>query len=219
MEQHIAVYLRVSTAAQSTRSQEPDLKRWAAAYAADVPVRWYRDKVSGKTMDRPAWCQLEQELHRGAVLKIVVWRVDRLGRTASGLTALFEDLQARSVGFVSVREGLDLETPAGRLMATVLAGVASYEREVRGERQAAGIAAARAAGKSWGGRRKGDRYKITTEVERQLDRMLTAKEPIAAIARVLKLSRPTIYAYAYVKERDGVGTSSGRSRGRGLRPA
>ena len=51
--QHIAVYIRVSTRKQDTRSQEPDLKRWAEAYADGAPVKWYRDKASGRTMDRP----------------------------------------------------------------------------------------------------------------------------------------------------------------------
>jgi DNA invertase Pin-like site-specific DNA recombinase len=61
-------------------------------------------------------------------------RLDRLGRTAKGLTALFEELQSRHVGLVLLGEGLDLSTPAGRLLANVLASVSQYESEVRGER-------------------------------------------------------------------------------------
>ena len=80
--------------------------------------------------------------------KVVVWRLDRLGRTAKGLTALFDDLTTRKIGLFSPRGSLDLSIPAGRLMANVLASVAAYETEVRAERVLAGQAAARASGKT-----------------------------------------------------------------------
>ncbi len=118
MDKHNALYLRVSSKVQDTASQEPDLKRWAAA--ADEPVVWYRDKFTGKSMDRPGWNKLEAADRAGKVSRIVVWRLDRLGRTAKGLTALFDDLVNRKVNLVSLRDGLDLSTPAGRLMANVL---------------------------------------------------------------------------------------------------
>ena len=70
--------------------------------------------------------------------------MDRLGRTAKGLLTLLDELQPLNVGFVSLREGFDLSTPAGRLMAGVLASVAAYEIEVRKERQLAGIEKAQA---------------------------------------------------------------------------
>ena len=90
----------------------------------------------------------------GSFLTVVVWRLDRLGRTAKGLTALFEDLLGRGVDLVSLEDGLDLATPAGRLMANVLASVAQYETEVRADRVLAGQAVAKANGKTWGGRPK-----------------------------------------------------------------
>jgi len=147
-----ALYLRVSTRSQDTASQEPDLKRWAEEHK-DQPARWYRDRFTGKTMDRPGFGKLMDDLGAGKVERVVVWRLDRLGRTAKGLTALFEDLLARKVDLVSLKDGLDLETPAGRLMAHVLASVAAYGTEVRAERIYAGQAAAREAGKTWGGGR------------------------------------------------------------------
>lgn len=99
-------------------------------------------------MNRPGWKRLEADMIAGKVSKVVVWRLDRLGRTASGLTALFEDLRRRNVGFESLRDKVDLSTPAGRLMANVLASVAVYENEVRSERIIAGQAVARANGLS-----------------------------------------------------------------------
>jgi DNA invertase Pin-like site-specific DNA recombinase len=193
MERFIAIYVRVSSRQQDTRSQEPDLKRWIEAYA-DLPVVWFRDKFTGKTMDRPGWRKLEADMIAGKVAKIVVWRLDRLGRTAAGLTALFEDILRRNIGFESLRDKIDLSTPAGRLMANVLASVAAYENEVRSERIRAGQAVARANGKTWGGSQKGRRIKVSTEQTHTIRRLKDEGEKIAAIARATGLSRPTIYS-------------------------
>ncbi len=125
----IAVYLRVSTKQQNLRSQRPDLKRWAEAQSD--PIRWYSDRYTGRTMDRPGWSNLERDILAGKVSKVVVWRLDRLGRTARGLTALFEELRQRGVVLVSLKEGLDLSAPAGRMMANVLASMAQFETEIR----------------------------------------------------------------------------------------
>jgi DNA invertase Pin-like site-specific DNA recombinase len=191
---HIAVYLRVSTRKQDTRSQEPDLERWLQAYAASTSARWYRDQATGRTMDRPGWKRLEADIDTGQVIQVVVWRLDRLGRTASGLTAVFDKLIARKVGLVSLRDGIDLVTPAGRLIANVLASVAAYENEVRAERVIAGQQAARAAGKTWGGSKKGRRLVVTPEQIGIALRLQREGVPIAAIARSIGVSRPTVYA-------------------------
>lgn len=194
MSRHIAIYVRVSSKRQDTRSQEPDLKRWVEAFADGTTVKWYRDKASGKTMDRPGWQRLEADMIAGKVSKILVWRLDRLGRTAAGLTALFEDIQRRSVGFESLRDKIDLSTAAGRLMANVLASVAAYENEVRSDRILAGQAAARASGKRWGGSEKGRRLKVTDEQVATVRRMSEDGESKSAMARATGLSRPTIYS-------------------------
>ena len=191
---HIAIYVRVSTRKQDTRSQEPDLKCWADAYADGAAVKWHRDKATGKTMNRPGWKRLEADIDAGKVSSVVVWRLDRLGRTASGLTALFEKLTARKIGLVSIKDGLDLTTPAGRLIANVLASVAAYENEVRSERIAAGQAAARAEGKRWGGSKKGRRIKVTAEQAETVRRMKHEGAAVAAMARATGLSRPTVYS-------------------------
>ncbi len=105
-------------------------------------------------MDRKGWNRLQEAIDQGNVSKVVVWRLDRLGRTASGLTKLFEDLHRSKIGLVSIKDGLDLDTPAGRLMANVLASVAQFETEVRAERVLAGQARAKAEGKKWGDPKK-----------------------------------------------------------------
>lgn len=193
MERHIAIYVRVSTAQQDTRSQEPDLHAWIEAYAKDQPVIWYTDQASGKSMNRPGWQRLESNMAKGYVSKIVVWRLDRLGRTASGLTRLFETLCERGIGFESVCDKIDLETAAGRLIANVLASVAAYETEIRAERVRAGQAAAKAQGKRWGGSEKGRRIKVNEDQIATVRRMSAEGESKAAMARATGLSRPTIY--------------------------
>jgi DNA invertase Pin-like site-specific DNA recombinase len=189
------IYTRISSTSQDARSQEAELKRWAAAHEAKTPAKWFKDVFTGTTMTRPGWERPWKAVEAGEVGTIVVWRLDRIGRTARGLTALFDDLQRLGVNLVSLREGLDLATPAGRLLAHVLASVAQYETEVRSERQMAGIAAAKARGVRWGGSKKGRRIKVTDEQVATIRRLRQEKTPVAAIARATGLSRPTIYRW------------------------
>ena len=150
MGKHTAIYLRVSSRRQDHASQMPDLERWETSH--DAPVVWYRDKFTGKTMDRPGMERLLAELRAGKVDRIVVWRLDRLGRTTRGLCQLFDELGERRVDLVSLKDGFSLASPAGRLHARILASVAEYETEVRAERIAAGQAVARRRGKRLGRR-------------------------------------------------------------------
>lgn len=188
---HTAIYLRVSTDKQTTRSQRADLDSWAANESG--PVKIYSDTFTGKTMDRPGWRRLERQVELGNVSKVVCWRLDRLGRTASGLTKLFDDLRERDVSRASLRDGLDLSTPAGRLMANVLASISQFEREVIAERIHAGQAAARKAGKRWGGRKPGTRVTVTLEQIATIKRMSSEGDSKTAMARATGLSRPTVY--------------------------
>src|SRR5262249_7566936 len=151
-----------------------DLQRWVAAH--DGEVRWYQDSQSGTNMHRPGWNDLEQAIRHGKITQVVCWRIDRLGRTCSGLTSLFDELRNRKVNLVSLKDGLDLSTPAGRMMANVLASVAQFETEVRAERQRAGIDAALAdvrAGKrkGWGGSKPGVSKKVTPTQTKMIQQM------------------------------------------------
>jgi DNA invertase Pin-like site-specific DNA recombinase len=202
----IGLYLRVSSnKGQDTKSQEPDLQTWAKAQADKVT--WYKDRFTGTVMERPGLERLLADVRSGKVTKVVVWRLDRLGRTAKGLLVLLDELQTLGVGFVSLREGFDLGTPAGRLMAGVLASVAAYETEVRKERQLAGIARAKAEGKTWGGRKPGTRVRLTEEKERLIHQLHRESKTIAAIARLVGLTRKTVY-----KALKAVDSQTGESR-------
>ncbi len=169
----------------------PDLKRWAEPHNGEV--KWFKDKFTGRTMDRPAMTRMLSAMNAGKLERIVIWRLDRLGRTARGLCELFDELRERKVDLVSLRDGFNLNSPSGRLHARILASVAEFETEVRAERVRAGQAAARANGKRWGGSKKGRLLKVTPEQIDAVVRMHRAGEPVTKIARTVNLSRPTIY--------------------------
>ena len=186
MPKHVAIYLRVSSRRQDHRSQKPELERWAAAQS--LPVVWYRDTFTGKSMDRPGWQKLQAAIERGDVATVACWRLDRLGRTARGLTALFAELQERGINLVSLKEGIDLGTPAGRMLANVMASVAQFETECRAERVLAGQAAARANGKTWGGRTEGTQTKAVADKADAIRKLAKAGETVAAISRACGVS-------------------------------
>ena len=191
--QHVAIYCRVSKRnGQDVRSQLPDLERWANAQ--DQPVRWYQDQFTGKTMDQTGLeCPGIRHCSRARCRPLCAGVSTDWARTAKGLTSLFADLQEKRVNLVSLKDGLDLSTPAGRLMANVLASVAQFETEVRAERILAGQAAARAAGKTWGGGKPGRRVRLSEEKERTIKLLHEQGKGISEISRVVGLSRPTIY--------------------------
>ena len=191
MPKTTAIYVRVSHRDQSHASQLPDLERWAEAY--DGSIAWFKDIFSGRTMDRPGMERLLMELRAGRLDRIAVWRLDRLGRTTRGLCQLFEELRERRVELVSLKDGFSLDSPAGRLHARILASVAEYETEIRAERVHAGQQVARRKGKTWGGSDKGWRWKVSDEQVTAIQEMRAARTPIAKIARITGLSRPTIY--------------------------
>lgn len=191
MPKSTGIYVRVSTRDQSHASQLPDLERWVEAH--DGEVIWFKDKFTGRTMNRPAMAKMLDGLRSGKLDRIVVWRLDRLGRTTKGLCDLFDELRDRKADLVSIKDGFSLESPAGRLHARILASVAEYENEVRRERVLAGQAVARRKGKEWGGSEKGWRWKVTDDQVNAIHEMKAAGKPIAQIARVTGLSRPTIY--------------------------
>ena len=187
-----AIYTRVSSRSQDQASQLPDLEKYAKS-VEDGKVRWYTDKASGTTMDRVGWRKLEADLRAGKIGRIVVWRVDRLGRTATGLTSLFAELNDRKVNLVSLRDSLDLSTPPGRLLAHVLASVAQYETEIRSERSRAGQEVARAKGVHMG-RPPGKHtpLKVTAELRDHIRELHRAGKGATEIGRLTSLTRQTV---------------------------
>jgi DNA invertase Pin-like site-specific DNA recombinase len=191
-----AVYARVSKGrGQDIASQKPDLDRWVACQPEGA--KWYTDKHTGKIMDRPGFNRLLGDIRAGNVKTVVIWRLDRLGRTVSGLSALFSELKSLKVNLISLKDGLDLSTPAGTLMANVLASMAQFETELRAERIHAGLEVARANGVILGrkpGSGLGKRIVVKPEQEIVARRMHREGLGVSAIARATSLSRPTVYS-------------------------
>lgn len=154
---------------------------------------------NGLRQDADDMNELLSELRAGKIERIVVWRLDRLGRTTRGLCQLFDELGEKKFDLVSLKDGFSLASPAGRLHARILASVAEYETELRGERVAAGQAVARKSGKRWGGSKKGWRWKVTDDQIAAVQEMRAAGKSVASISRIVRLSRPTTYSILKVK--------------------
>jgi len=195
------------------RSQIPDLE--GHARAQNGPVRWYKDAFTGTEMERPGSEQLMKDLRAGLIGQIVIWRLDRLGRTTTGLVNLLDELRDLKVGLVSLRDGtLDPTTPTGRLIYTILSSVAAYETEVRKERQMAGIQAVRnrnARKCPWGGSKPGRRLKVTFEKEQLVRRLRAEGKGVTQIARLVGLARQTCYTLV----RDSMASSAAMNEERG----
>ena len=139
-----ALYARVSTADQTNENQLDELRRYAGARGW-APVE-YTDVISGAKDRRPALDDVLKDARRRKVDVVVCWRLDRLGRTLKHLVTLLDELQALGVSFVSLGEGIDCTTPAGRLQLHVLGALAEFERGRIQERVRAGLARARRQG-------------------------------------------------------------------------
>jgi DNA invertase Pin-like site-specific DNA recombinase len=148
-----AVYARVSTFDQEPENQLAELRRYTGArgWTADE----YVDKgISGAKDRRPALDCLLVGARRRRFDVLVCWRLDRLGRNLRHLITLLEELQALGIAFVSLNEGIDATTPAGKLQMHILGAIAEFERARIAERVKAGLQRARAQGKRLGRPRK-----------------------------------------------------------------
>jgi len=169
----------------STLDQEPALQLDALAAAGCRQV--YTDHASGALDRRPELDRVLADLDDEDTL--VVWRLDRLGRSTRHLLELMTVLEQRGVGFRSLREELDTTTPAGRLFFTVFAALGEFERELIVERTRAGLTAARARGRV-GGRPSSLQGDKLAEARRMVaERRLTSQQ----IADVLGVSRSALY--------------------------
>jgi len=145
----VALYARVSTADQSVENQLPELHRYAAARGWE-PREYLDHAVSGSKDRRPSLDAMMIDARRRRIDAIIVWRLDRLGRNIKHLITVIDEMQALGVAFISLGEGLDTTTPAGRLQFHVLAAIAEFERARIQERVRAGLARAKAQGKRLG---------------------------------------------------------------------
>jgi DNA invertase Pin-like site-specific DNA recombinase len=144
-----AIYARVSTFDQAPENQLHELRRYAEVRG--WTGKEYVDRgVSGSRESRPALDALVKDAKRRRFDLVVVWRLDRLGRSLRHLILLLDELTALGVGFVSLAEAIDTSTPAGRLQLHILGAIAEFERARIQERVVAGLARAKAQGKKLG---------------------------------------------------------------------
>lgn len=177
-----AIYARVSTIDQEPENQLQEVRRYVVARG--WPAVEYVDRgVSGAKDRRPALDQLLADARRRRFDVLVCWRLDRLGRNLKHLITLLDDLQALGIAFVSLAEGIDATTPAGKLQMHILGAIAEFERERIRERVLAGLQRARTQGRRLGR----PRARVPTERIRQVSAL-----SIEAAARALGVSRSTV---------------------------
>jgi DNA invertase Pin-like site-specific DNA recombinase len=173
-------YARVSTSEQDLALQLDALNKAGC-------VKVFEDKASGARADRPGLAEALAYVREGEVL--VVWKLDRLGRSLKHLLATIEDLQKRDVGFRSLTEAIDTTTAGGRLILHIFGALSQFERDLIRERTRAGLSAAAARG------RKGGRQPVVTPEKLRKAKALM-KDPglrIEEAAARIKVSRASLY--------------------------
>lgn len=178
--------MKIGYARVSTDDQRMDLQRDALTAAGCEKV--FTDTASGAKAARPGLAEALAFARKGDVL--VVWRLDRLGRSLPELVKVVGELEAAGVGFESVTERIETSSAAGRLVFHVFAALAEFERRLIVERTQAGLEAARARG------RKGGRPALPPEKVAAIQAMAAGNRSVSEICRALKIGRSTLYKYA-----------------------
>ena len=183
-------YARVSTNGQELKLQLDDLLK-AGVAKKDI----FTDKASGSKSSRPGLDACLRQLKPGDTL--LVWRLDRLGRSLRHLIDLVEDLRQREVRFKSVCDGaIDTTTASGDLIFNIFSSLAQFERRLIQERTKAGLTVARARGRN-GGRPSIplDHPSVVAAKKMHADKTM----PVGDICKMLRISRPTLYRYVALK--------------------
>lgn len=174
-------YARVSTHDQNLELQFTALKNMGCE-------KFYQDKMSGTRSDRPGLQQALEMLRKGDTL--VVWKLDRLGRTVKGLIDLVNELHQRNIHFKSLTDNVDTSTASGRFFFHMMASLAQMEKELLAERTRAGLAAAKSKGRLGGRKRK-----MTASKMESAKKLLASGMAARDVARNLGVSVPTLYRW------------------------
>ena len=179
--------MKIGYARVSTQDQNLDLQKDAlTAFGCE---KIFTDQISGVTAERPGLTDALAYMRPGDTL--VVWKLDRLGRTLKRLIQFVTDLQAQEKNFVSLKENIDTTSSTGKLIFHIFGALAEFERDVIVERTKAGLAAARARGRL-GGRKA----KLTDPQLAQIKQLYASKTvPIKDICTTYNISKPTLYRY------------------------
>ncbi|XID95614.1 recombinase family protein [Paenibacillaceae bacterium WGS1546] len=175
-------YVRVSTNEQNEERQIDLLVKEFGLSTEDIFV----DKISGLKAERPALAQLQKALREGDT--VIVESLSRVSRTCSDLLQLLADWDARGITFVSLKERLDFSTTTGKLILTILAAIAEFERSIIADRVREGLSAARNRG-NVGGRKKTDPKQLEKAIRLYCAKTHTLKE----IRELTGVSSPVLY--------------------------
>jgi DNA invertase Pin-like site-specific DNA recombinase len=175
-------YVRVSTQDQNVSLQIDALK----AAGCD---HWYEEKMSGTKMNRPELLNALKALRKGDTL--VVWKLDRLGRSLKDLLGIIADLQEREISFLSLKDNLDTSSASGKLFFHIFAALAEFESSMIKERTHAGLTAARARGRNGGRPEKLSAKEMAKARAMLLDPAITKTE----VAHHFSVTRATLDRY------------------------
>jgi DNA invertase Pin-like site-specific DNA recombinase len=175
----------------STQDQNLDLQFSALTKAGCEKL--YQDKISGARNNRPGLQQALDDLRKGDTL--VVWKLDRLGRTVKGLIDLINQLHEKGTHFKSITDNVDTSTPSGRFFFHMMASLAQMERELVAERTKAGLAVAKSLGRVGGRKRKMTKSKIESA-----KKLLASGIATKDVAHNLGVSIPTLYRWIPASE-------------------
>lgn len=183
--------MRIGYARVSTRDQNLDLQLDALRKAGCTDTYIYKEEISGATRERPQLQKLREQIREGDV--VVVWKLDRLGRSLADLVHLVTEIQGKGAGLLSLNDKIDTTTPQGKLTFHIFAAIAEFEREIIRERTNAGLASARARGRK-GGRPPGlsPEAKIKAAAATSLYQQ---KRSVSDICKTLTVSKKTLYKY------------------------
>lgn len=181
-------YARVSTLEQNLDLQIDALKK-------DGCEKIISDRISGSVAERNGLIKLKEDLRKGDTL--IVWRLDRLGRSLKDLIKWVEWFEEHGISFKSLQESIDTSTSTGKLVFHIFGALSEFERNLIHERTRAGMDAARARG------RQGGRPRKLNQDKRQLtiDLYQGRKHSIKQICEMVGISKPTLYKYVDVKRR------------------
>lgn len=146
----VALYGRVSTSDQNVETQMEALRAHCARMGYEVAGEYVDNGFSGKDDRRPEFERLLADVRQGRLDAIVVYKLDRIGRSVVHLLNLFEEFKSRGIGFVSISQNIDTNTPEGRMFLKILMVLAEYERELIVSRTVDGLARAKRNGKRLG---------------------------------------------------------------------
>jgi DNA invertase Pin-like site-specific DNA recombinase len=175
-------YVRVST-------QDQNLSLQIDALQAAGCHHWYEEKMSGTKMNRPELLNALKALRKGDTL--VVWKLDRLGRSLKDLLQIISDLQEREISFLSLMDKLDTSSASGKLFFHIFAALAEFESSMIKERTRAGLTAARARGRNGGRPEKLTTKEIAKAKAMLLDTAITKTE----VAKHFSVTRATLNRY------------------------